>query len=70
MDCLHPTISQHLSPLVAGISPERRQAVLTIAREARSWQEFVDVLQRGDFPLPSDLPILELPIKAKTDRWR
>lgn len=56
MDCLHPSISQRLSPLVSGISPERRQAVLTIAREARSWREFMDVLQRGQFPLPTNLP--------------
>lgn len=68
MDCLHPSISQRLSPLVAGISPERRQAVLSIARSARSWQEFVEVLQRGHFPLPSNVGNQEAPSRAVTDR--
>jgi hypothetical protein len=54
MNCLHPSISQRLTPLVIGITPERRRAVLSIAQQASSWQDFLDALKQGDFPLPGD----------------
>jgi hypothetical protein len=54
MNCLHPSISQRLTPLVIGISAERRRAVLNIAQQAASWQDFLDELKQGDFPLPRD----------------
>lgn len=54
MNCLHPSISQRLTPLVIGISAERRRAVLNIAQQAASWQDFLDALKQGDFPLPRD----------------
>ncbi len=52
MNCLHPSISQRLTPLVIGITPERRRAVLSIAQQASCWQDFLDALKQGDFPLP------------------
>lgn len=53
MDCLHPTISQRLTPLIVSISAERRRAVLRIAQQASSWQDFLEVLKQGGFRLPS-----------------
>jgi len=53
MDCLHPAISQRLTPLVLDITAERRRAVLSIARQASSWQDFLDALKQGDFRQPS-----------------
>ena len=55
MDCLQPIISARLALLVEGISAERRQAVLEMARGSGSWQDFLNVLQRGGFPLPESL---------------
>jgi hypothetical protein len=54
MNCLHPSISQRLTPFVMGITAERRRAVLTIAQQASSWQDFLDTLKQGDFPLPRE----------------
>lgn len=53
MDCLHPTISQRLTPLIVSISAERRHAVLRIAKQAANWEIFVDILKQGDFRLPT-----------------
>jgi hypothetical protein len=55
MDCLQPAISRQLALLVNSITAERRQAVLEIARTSNSWHDFLDVLQRGGFPLPESV---------------
>lgn len=54
MDCLHPTISQRLTPLIISISPERRRAVLKIAQQASNWQDFLEALKQGGFRLPNN----------------
>jgi hypothetical protein len=68
MDCLHPTISQRLTPLVISISAERRRAVLRIAQQASCWQEFLDALKQGDFRLPNDAQASLANIKPRVGR--
>lgn len=68
MDCLHPAISQRLTPLIVGITPERRRAVLSIAQQASSWQDFLDALKQGDFRQPSDAPLAKTILRRGLDR--
>ena len=63
MDCLHPIISQRLTPLVISVSAERRRAILQIAQQASSWQNFLEILEQGDFRLPTDAQACQVSVK-------
>ena len=51
MNLLHPTIENKISPLIHGITKERRDFILEIAKSASDWQEFEARLNSGGFPV-------------------
>ena len=51
MNLLDPTIENKISPLIHGITKERRDFILEIAKSASDWQEFEARLNSGGFPV-------------------
>jgi len=51
MNLLDPKIESKISPLIHGITKERRDFILDIAKSASNWQEFEARLNAGGFPL-------------------
>ena len=51
MNLLDPTIENKISPLIYGITKERRDFIIEIAKSATDWQEFQSRLHSGGFPV-------------------
>ena len=51
MNLLDPKIGRKISPLIQGITKERRNFILEIAKSATDWQEFEARLNSGGFPV-------------------
>jgi hypothetical protein len=51
MNLLDPKIGRKTSPLIHGISKERKDFILNIAESASDWQDFEARLNSGGFPL-------------------
>ena len=51
MNLLDPKIEGKISPLIHGITKERRDFMLDIAKSASNWQEFEAKLNAGGFPV-------------------
>jgi hypothetical protein len=54
MNLLDPTIGNKISPLIHGITKERRDFILEIAKSASDWQEFEARLNSGGFPIETE----------------
>ena len=54
MNLLDPKIGRKISPLIHGITKERRDFILEIAKSASDWQEFVARLNSGGFPIETE----------------
>jgi hypothetical protein len=51
MNLLDPKIGRKITPLIHGITKERREFILEIAKSATDWQEFQSRLHSGGFPV-------------------
>ena len=51
MNLLDPKIGRKITPLIHGITKERREFILEIAKSATDWQEFQSKLHSGGFPV-------------------
>ena len=54
MNLLDPKIERKISPLIQGISKERRDFILDIAKSSTNWQEFEARLNTGGFPIETE----------------
>ena len=54
MNLLDPTIENKISPLIHGITKERRDFILDIAKTSTDWQEFEARLNSGGFPIKTE----------------
>ena len=51
MNLLDPRIGSKISRLIHGITKERRDFIIEIAKSATDWQEFEARLNSGGFPM-------------------
>jgi hypothetical protein len=54
MNLLDPKIGRKISPLIHGITKERRDFILEIAKSATDWKEFEARLNSGGFPIETE----------------
>jgi len=54
MNLLDPTTGNKISRLIHGITKERRDFILEIAKSASDWQEFEARLNSGGFPIETE----------------
>ena len=54
MNLLDPKIGRKISPLIQGITKERRDFILDIAKSSTDWQEFEERLNSGGFPIETE----------------
>ena len=54
MNLLDPKIGRKISPLIQGITKERRDFILDIAKSFTDWQEFELRLNSGGFPIETE----------------